>query len=106
MAQCRTLPLAGVRLCAINLFLFAMEASSAAAMDGAESKVQECRSNSQSLIGLDRDELRSRCGPWDSVDVISVQNRRIEALTWGDPKTNPLLIVYVGNGKVTAAQSF
>src|ERR1700730_18240744 len=80
--------------------------SSASAMDDAERKVQECRSNSQSLIGLDRDELRGRCGPWDSVDVISVQNRRIETLTWGNPKTNPLLIVYVGNGKVTAAQSF
>lgn len=106
MAQCRSLPLAGAKLCAISLFLFGIEASSAATMDDTERKIQECRSNSQSLIGLDRDELRSRCGPWDSVDVISVQNRRIEALTWGNPKTNPLLIVYVGNGKVTAAQSF
>jgi hypothetical protein len=80
--------------------------SSAAALDDAERKVQECRSNSQSLIGLDRDELRSRCGPWDSVDVISVQNRRVETLTWGNPKTNPLLVIYVGDGKVTAAQPF
>jgi hypothetical protein len=89
----------------LGLALVAL-ASPVAAMDGAERKIQECRSNTQSLIGLDRDEIRNKCGAWDRSSVNVVENRRVEALVWSPSGSGAILVIYLGNGKVTAAQSF
>ena len=75
-------------------------------MDDTERKIQECRSNTQSLLGLDRDEIRSKCGAWDRSSVNFVDNRRVETLVWSPSGASAVLVIYLGNGKVTAAQSF
>ena len=93
-----------MKFCLLGFFLAAL-ALPVAAMDDAERKVQECRSNTQSLIGLDRDEVRNKCGTWDRSSVNLVDNRRIETLVW-NPGSGAILVIYLGNGKVTAAQSF
>src|SRR5262249_26220542 len=94
-----------MKFCVATLFLFAFALQSEA-MDDGERKVQECRANVQSLIGLDRDEVHNKCGPWDRSSVIVVQNRRVEMLVWGPPSGSaPVLVLYLGNGKVTGAQS-
>jgi len=80
--------------------------SPAAAMDDAERKIQECRANTKSLIGLDRDEVRNTCGAWDRSSVNFVENRRVETLVWNRSGAGAALVIYLGNGKVTAAQAF
>lgn len=80
--------------------------SSAAAMDDAERKIQECRANIKSLIGLNRDEVRNACGAWDRSSVNLVDNRRVETLVWNPSGAGAVLVIYLGNGKVTAAQAF
>jgi len=92
-----------MKFSAIGLFLALV--LPAAAMDDAERKIQECRAQTQSLIGLDRDEVRSKCGAWDRSSVNFVENRRVETLVWNPSGAGAVLVIYLGNGKVTAAQA-
>jgi hypothetical protein len=94
-----------MKFCMLGFALVAL-ASSVAAEDDAERKVQDCRSNTQSLIGLDRDQVRNKCGAWDRSSVNVVENRRVEALVWSPSGSGAILVIYLGNGRVTAAQSF
>jgi hypothetical protein len=87
--------------------LFLALVSPAAAMEDAERKLQDCRANTKSLIGLDRDEVRDKCGAWDRSSINFVDNRRVETLVWSQATgAAAILVIYLGNGKVTAAQSF
>jgi hypothetical protein len=99
-----TLPMSARMKFSIVAF-FLVFALPATAMDEAERKIQECRSNTRSLMGLDRDEVRSKCGEWDRSSVNFVDNRRVEMLVWNASGSGPVLVIYLGNGKVTGAQA-
>jgi hypothetical protein len=57
-------------------------------------------------MGLDREELRSKCGAWDRSSINFVDNRRVETLVWNPSGAGAVLVIYLGNGKVTSAKAY
>jgi hypothetical protein len=66
-------------------------------------KRHACRFNQQALIGLPRDQLRSRCGIWSGTQSLTTGSGTAEAITYGAAfEGGPFFTVYVQEGRVTA----
>jgi len=71
-----------------------------------ERKLNVCRNAPTGLVGISRDDLRSRCGIWHRQSMTVYRGVSVDALTYDAPGTGPLLVVFLQDGKVIGAQSF
>jgi hypothetical protein len=69
-------------------------------------RLLDCRFSAGQLIGLTRDQLRDKCGPWNEANgTIDAIGER-EQLVYIDYASGPLMYVYVESGKVTKIQTW
>jgi hypothetical protein len=61
-------------------------------------RLLDCRFSAGQLIGLTRDQLRDKCGPWNEANRHA--NGEREQFVYIDYASGPLMYVYIESGKV------
>ena len=69
-------------------------------------RLLDCRFSAAQLIGLTRDQLRDKCGPWNEANGTSDANGEREQLVYIDYASGPLMYAYIESGKVTKVQTW
>jgi hypothetical protein len=69
-------------------------------------RLLDCKFSARQLIGLTRDQLRDKCGPWNAANLTVDANGEREQLIFIDYTTGPLMHVYIERGKVTMVQTW
>jgi hypothetical protein len=69
-------------------------------------RLLDCRFSAGQLVGLTRDQLRDKCGPWNEANGKIGANGKQEQLVYIDYASGPLMYVYIESGKVTKIQTW
>jgi hypothetical protein len=69
-------------------------------------RLLDCKHSPRLLIGLTRDQLRDKCGPWNEENLTVAASGEREQLVYIDYASGPLMYVYIERGKVTAVQTW
>ena len=68
-------------------------------------RLLDCSFSAGQMIGLTRDQLRDKCGPWNEANCTIDANGEREQLVYIDYASRPLMYVYIESGKVTKVQT-
>jgi hypothetical protein len=68
-------------------------------------RLLDCRFSAGQLIGLTRDQLRDKCGPWNEANGTIDAHGERDQLVYIDYTSGPLMYVYIESGKVTKVQT-
>jgi hypothetical protein len=69
-------------------------------------RLLDCKFSAAQLIGLTRDQLRDKCGPWNEANGKIGANGEQDQLVYIDYASGPLMHVYIESGKVTKIQTW